>query len=327
MAKQTVAIFFPNYEYEETTILTQYQTLQFQTKGNTPLKLGWKILFKEDEKENSKDDTPTSLPVIFQGDQCEVELNLLQKETKPPKYFTEGTLITAMKTAGKYVENDEEADILKEVEGIGTEATRAGIIETLKKRQYIKIEKNKVLVTDSGGLLCQLIEPINVLKSPEMTAKWEKVLKTIGEAKDYATAYAIQEKFINRIQQFINHELEEAPNYFSSNDVKQSLETQQIAIQKANEKRVIGKCPKCGHSIIDRKTFYSCENYKECDASTVPKNWSGKKLPKEAVLALFDGKTTEELTFKSKAGKPYKAKLSFNSEGKLDMIFSDKKKK
>lgn len=331
VAKQTVAMFFPNYEYEETVITTQYQSLQFQTKGKIPLKQGWKILFKgeAEESQNNKDNKEenTTLPPVFQGDHCQVTLDLVQKETQPPQYFTEGSLITAMKTAGKYVEDNEEADILKEVEGIGTEATRAGIIETLKQRQYIKIEKNKVMVTDSGTLLCQIIEPINVLKSPEMTAKWEKVLKTIGEAPNQSTAYAIQTKFINRIKQFIDHELKEAPNYFSSDEVKQSLETQQQAIQKENEKRIIGKCPKCGHSIVDRKTFYSCENYKECDAPTVPKTWSGKKLPKDAVLALFNGKPTEELTFKSKTGKSYKAKLQFNAEGKLQPIFSQKNKK
>ncbi|MEQ7071923.1 DNA topoisomerase, partial [Enterococcus avium] len=116
----------------------------------TPKQEGWKILFKQQTKEE-KEDVQT-LPLVIIGEHAEVDVKSAEKETQPPKAFTEGTLLTAMKTANKTVDDEEAIKILQEVEGIGTEATRASIIEALKQKEYIQVIKNKLVVTEKGKL-------------------------------------------------------------------------------------------------------------------------------------------------------------------------------
>ena len=317
--KQTLAMFYPDYEYQETTILTEYQSLTFESKGKTPKLQGWKVLFSSKETDDSKEDSQT-LPAIQPHDVCQIQLNTLNKETQPPKYFTEGTLITAMKTVGKTIDDDDEKAILSEVEGIGTEATRAGIIETLKQRQYIKIEKNKIMITHNGELLCQMIEYIPLLKSAEMTAKWEKALVNIGKSSSSQEAHQKQASFMDNIHKFIDYEVKELPQQLKA-DTHIVQQFQQTQSQMA-EKQVIGTCPKCGQKVMDRGKFYSCENYKNCHCPSIPKKYAGATLPKKAVLSLMNGDKTDTLSFKSKAGKKFNAQLSYNlDDKKIEMIF------
>ncbi len=196
--KTTVAMFAEKYTYEETTILTQVQQLQLKAIEKVPLDLGWKKLFGKESDGKEKEEEPL-LPKVTKGEMVTVDLQVLEKETKPPQPYTEGTLITAMKTAGKTVDSEEAQSILKEVEGIGTEATRANIIETLKQKEYIKVEKNKLVVTNKGILLCQAVEKEPLLTSAEMTAKWESYLLKIGERKGTQTT------FLANIQKFVSH--------------------------------------------------------------------------------------------------------------------------
>ncbi|WP_275350654.1 DNA topoisomerase III [Enterococcus faecium] len=142
VVKTTVAMFLPDYLYEETKIQTKVADLLFQSIGKTPKQEGWKILFKQQTKEE-KEDVQT-LPLVIIGERAEVGVKSVEKETQPPKAFTEGTLLTAMKTANKTVDDEEAIKILQEVEGIGTEATRASIIEALKQKEYIQVIKNKL---------------------------------------------------------------------------------------------------------------------------------------------------------------------------------------
>lgn len=316
--KQTLAMFYPPYRYSETKITTQYQSLTFETKGNTPLEQGWKALLSTPAKEDSENQT---LPKVSVGDPCEVELETLNKETKPPKYFTEGTLITAMKNVGKTVEDDDEKAILSEVEGIGTEATRAGIIETLKKREYITIQKNQIMVTENGNLLCQLIEEIPLMKSAEMTAKWEKSLANIGKAQNAQQAKTLQAHFLQNIQKFINHEVSNLPTAMKDNQyIQQSLSDRKASIEKDS---VLCKCPACQSNILDKGNFYSCENYKECHSPAIPKTWGGKKIPKQQLMKLVNGQKTDPMTFKSKNKKNYTASLIIK-DGKVQMEFENK---
>lgn len=120
-----------------------------------------------------------TLPPIVENEEAEVELKSMEKETQPPKPYTEGTLITAMKTAGKTLDNDEAQEILKEVEGIGTEATRANIIENLKQKHYIEVNKNEITVTPKGITLCKAVANEPLLTSAEMTARWEGYLRKL----------------------------------------------------------------------------------------------------------------------------------------------------
>ncbi|MDW8684333.1 DNA topoisomerase [Streptococcus suis] len=238
VVKTTVAMFLPDYLYEETKIQTKVADLLFQSIGKTPKQEGWKILFKQQTKEE-KEDVQT-LPLVIIGERAEVGVKSVEKETQPPKAFTEGTLLTAMKTANKTVDDEEEIKILQEVEGIGTEATRASIIEALKQKEYIQVIKNKLVVTEKGKLLCQAVESQHLLTSAEMTAKWETYLKKIGKREGN------QENFITNIKKFIVHLLEAVPNDIE----KLNFSDYQEQKEKEAEKSIVGKCPKCGNNIV-----------------------------------------------------------------------------
>ncbi|MCL8496752.1 DNA topoisomerase, partial [Apilactobacillus sp. F1] len=122
------------------------------------VKQGWKKVFETDKDTKEAQEKDIALPKVSIGETVTADIQLKEKETKPPKPFTEGTLLTAMKTANKTVDNEEAIKILKEVEGIGTEATRASIIETLKQKKYIVSQKNRLTVTEKGKLLCKSVE-------------------------------------------------------------------------------------------------------------------------------------------------------------------------
>ncbi len=236
--KTTVAMFEEKYTYEETTILTQVQQLQLKAIGKVPVDLGWKKLFGKESDGKEKEEEPL-LPKVTKGEMVTVDLQVLEKETKPPQPYTEGTLITAMKTAGKTVDSEEAQSILKEVEGIGTEATRANIIEILKQKEYIKVEKNKLVVTNKGILLCQAVEKEPLLTSAEMTAKWESYLLKIGERKGTQTT------FLANIQKFVSHLLEVVPGQIQSTDFGSTLQEVKAASEKQEAARHLGICPKC----------------------------------------------------------------------------------
>ena len=137
-----------------------------------------------------------TLPPLHDARTRQSDIGIKEGKTMPPKPYTEGQLIAMMKTCGKLVEDKEETDILKEIEGLGTEATRSGIIETIKRHDYIDVTKNIVSITDKGRILCQAIEG-NLLASPSMTAKWETYLRKIGNGE------GTQERFLGSIAKFI----------------------------------------------------------------------------------------------------------------------------
>ncbi|MGM8141776.1 DNA topoisomerase, partial [Enterococcus italicus] len=307
VVKTTVAMFLPDYLYEETKIQTKVADLLFQSIGKTPEQEGWKILFKQQNKEE-KEDVQT-LPLVIIGEHAEVDVKSAEKETQPPKAFTEGTLLTAMKTANKTVDDEEAIKILQEVEGIGTEATRASIIEALKQKEYIQVIKNKLVVTEKGKLLCQAVESQHLLTSAEMTAKWETYLKKIGKREGN------QENFINNIKKFIVHLLEAVPTDIE----KLSFSDYQEQKEKEAEKNIVGKCPKCGNNIVLKKSFYGCSNYPECKF-TLAEHFRKKKLTKTNVKELLEGKETLVKGIKNKEKKPYNAVVKIGEKGYIDFI-------
>lgn len=136
-----LAIFADPYEYEETTILTQVGEAFFKATGKVPTNQGWKLLFKMANEKDDKEET--ILPALAKGQTVKADLSADKKLTKAPVPFIEGTLITAMKTAGKTLDDEEAQAVLKDTEGIGTEATRANILDGLKKLGYLFIQKKR----------------------------------------------------------------------------------------------------------------------------------------------------------------------------------------
>ena len=307
VVKTTVAMFLPDYQFEETKVQTKVSNLQFQSIGKVPKQDGWKILFQQKDQEE-KEEVPT-LPQVTVGERVEVNIKSAEKETQPPKQFTEGTLLTAMKTANKTVDDEEAIKILQEVEGIGTEATRASIIETLKQKKYIEVVKNKLVVTEKGKLLCQAVKEQKLLTSAEMTAKWESYLKKIGKEQ------GSQETFINNIKKFILHLMENVPNDINKINFKNYEEQKKVAEQKS----IVGKCPKCGNNIVLKKSFYGCSNYPKC-TFTLSDNFRKKKLTKTNIKDLLEGKETLVKGIKKKNQKTYNAMIKIGNQGFIEFV-------
>lgn len=306
VVKTTVAMFLPDYLYEETKIQTKVADLLFQSIGKTPKQEGWKILFKQQTKEE-KEDVQT-LPLVIIGERAEVGVKSVEKETQPPKAFTEGTLLTAMKNVGRTLEEENEQDILKETEGIGTEATRASIIENIKNKGYIRLNKKYLEVTEKGITLCEIIKD-DPIANASMTAQWEKYLNKIKEEQ------GTQEAFIDSIGRFIEHTINTVPDNFKNSDI-------QVHAKKIMDDKMIGTCPSCQHHIVDKGKFYGCDDYPNCKFS-LPKKWSGKTIPKKNIQELLDKGTTSEIKgFKSKKGKSFNAKLRIENN-KLKFMFEE----
>jgi len=302
---RTLGIFEKPYVYDETTIETLISNVAFQTKGKTEKEKGWKRLIQD-----SKDKKEETFPTVSENDTVDYDLRPEEGKTLPPKYYTEGTLLTAMKNVSKTTENQDDKVILKETEGIGTEATRANIIETLKKQKYIIENNGKIYVTKKGNLLCSMIADDEIANA-EMTATWERYLKQIQENR------GTQEKFLTSIQNFVTHLIEKAPDTF--NQKKENIE--QVATQIEVNKKV-GTCPSCQNTIVDKGKFYGCTGYKDGCTFTLPKKWSKKTITKNMIQDLLSvGKTKKLNGFKSKKGNKYSARLILTNGFKINMEF------
>ncbi|MCP3029815.1 DNA topoisomerase 3 [Halobacillus sp. A1] len=304
----TLAMFHTDYVYEETVIFTNVRDLPFKSTGRREVKKGWKELFPKPTKSNQEKEP--DLPDVHKGEEVGARLQIKESMTQPPKPYTEGQLINMMKTCGKLMENEEDVEILKEVEGLGTEATRSSIIETIKTQKYIEVKKNNVYVTEKGVMLCEAIEG-TLLSSPSMTAKWESYLKKIGNGE------ASKQMFIKQTSQFIEKLIQETPETI-----------QQVNIRSTGEKKKwnepIAKCPACSTgSIMDRYKFYACSAYKEGCKVTFPKRLAGKSLSPNMIKTLCEKKRTKVLKgFKGK--KPFSTALTLDEDYKIKFDFKEK---
>ncbi|MFQ3546227.1 DNA topoisomerase 3 [Halobacillus rhizosphaerae] len=309
----TLAMFHDDYHFEETKVDVNIHDLIFKATGKVDIKRGWKELFGK-EKASKQDKQTPKLPVIHQGENCTASLKTKEDMTKPPKPYTEGQLITMMKTAGKMIEDEVAQETLKETEGIGTEATRANIIETLKNQNYISVTKNSVTITPKGIILCQAVDE-TLLASPEMTAKWEQFLKKIGQGDGQ------QKTLLKSIEKFLYHLISQAPKDIDS----RPLDT---AIQQAQIKEELALCPSCKKgSIIDKGKVYGCSQYKEGCQFVIPKRFLGKSISATNAKKLLAGKKTSLIKgMKGKSKKPFNAYLKLK-DGKLEFEFAQKRKR
>lgn len=314
--RTTIAMFLDDLNYDEQVIIVKSGQTYFKATGRAITNSGWKLLFKTNSKQ-STDNEEVILPQVDIGQKVHFDLLDEHKVTVAPSAYTEGTLITAMKNAGRDL-SDAQKEVLKETEGIGTEATRAGIIERLKTKSYIELKDNSLTVTMSGIILCQAVELQPLLNSPELTAQWEMALHEIGQNN------RTQASFLKQIEKFILKLINEVPDQIETN---QKL-INQIKSQGNNNadqyKMNMGICPVCktGH-MIDQGKFYGCSNYnsKEPCNFSLPIKWAGKTLSKTAIKDLITKGNTKEISgFKSKAGKSFSASLKL-VDGKLKFVF------
>jgi DNA topoisomerase-3 len=175
IARQYLFQFYPDYEYAQTKIEAMIQGGLFKTSARTPLKIGWKSLYPESKKAPKE----ASLPVVNQGDtwHCH-EASIIDKKTTAPEHFTDATLLAAMTGISRYVQNSDVRKTLKETDGLGTEATRAGIIELLFKRTFLVRQGKQIVATPVGNALIKSLP--DCATTPDMTAQWEQQLNAIS---------------------------------------------------------------------------------------------------------------------------------------------------
>ena len=186
VARRFIAAFYPDCKFATTTVLGKVEDVEFKVTGKTILDPGWRAVYAKEQQatdeERKPEDEERTLPVFEKGESGPHQPTLTEKWTTPPKFYTEATLLRAMETAGKLVDNEELRAAMKE-NGIGRPSTRAAIIETLFKRHYIRKERKNLVATPTGMELIDLIHE-ELLKSAELTGIWEKKLRDI-EAKKY----------------------------------------------------------------------------------------------------------------------------------------------
>ncbi|BCB03759.1 DNA topoisomerase III [Bacillus sp. KH172YL63] len=280
---------------------------EFISKGKQILQEGWRqVLIQTDEKE----DEPLLPPVKENDSGIVKKIDIKEGKTQPPKRYTEGQLITLMKTAGKYMDNDELEKVLKKTEGLGTEATRAGIITMLKDRQYIDIQKNIVYPTDKAKVLIRAIGD-NVLASAEMTAKWEQRLQKIGKGQASAPDFMEKVKVLN--ERLVASALEESKTWSFSDLDTGSIQRPAGKKGKRASKTSLGACLKCGGKVIDKGKFYGCANYQKSKCSfTISKTILQKRITQAVVKkVLSEGKSDRIDGFK-KGEKEFSAYLSWD---------------
>lgn len=282
VARRFIAAFYPDCKFAQTTVLGVVEgtteNIEFKVTGRTILDLGWRIVYakdtQSDDEEKKPEEEERTLPTFVKGESGDHIPTLTEKWTTPPKYYTEATLLRAMETAGKLVEDETLRAAMKE-NGIGRPSTRAAIIETLFKRHYIRKERKNLLATPTGIELIDLIRE-ELLKSAELTGIWEKKLRDI-EAKKYDPQQFIDELKIQVTeimrevmgdQSYRRIPIETTPAQPEKNAPKKKRAPRKKATEKPNTPAtdpLVGQpCPVCGQgTIIKGKTAYGCSRWKE----------------------------------------------------------------
>lgn len=182
VAKRFISVFYPDCVVSNTTVLGEVLKLEFKATGKQILKPGWRVVYEtEASSDKTKSDYDKIMPTFVKGESGTHVPRVDKKQTSPPKFYTEATLLRAMETAGKHVDDDEMRELLKD-NGIGRPSTRANIIETLFRRKYIERKKKNILATQTGIDLIEVIEN-ETLKSPELTGDWERKLRLIEKGE------------------------------------------------------------------------------------------------------------------------------------------------
>ena len=302
ITRRFIAAFYPDCKFATTTVLGKVENIEFKVTGKTILSPGWRLVYAKtdqngnadasgaDDEEQKKDDEERTLPVFTEGESGPHLPSLAEKWTTPPKFYTEATLLRAMETAGKFVEDDTLRAALKE-NGIGRPSSRAGIIETLFKRHYIKRERKNLIATPTGIELINTIRE-ELLKSCELTGIWEKKLRDIEHQKYDAAQFV--EELKQQIDEIVRDVMADNSNRHvaitTEEDLKKKMAPKVAAAPKSAPKPAskpapapavtadspiitddpkggieVGQpCPLCQQgTIIKGRTAYGCSRWRE----------------------------------------------------------------
>ncbi len=307
VARRFLAVFYPDARYAVTKVTTDVNGESFTSKGRVELERGWKAVYRNEPAQQKEEEgtEERALPRLAENETVTVQkVETPEKQTKPPKRYTEAALLAAMENAGRLLEDKDMADTLKSAGGIGTPATRAAIIERLIRVGYIQRQKKTLLPTPKGETLIDLVP--EQVKSVEMTAEWEEGLRQIEEGQNAAAAW-----------------LEGIKN--STREVVQIAKEQKASSAVGQNREILGKCPLCGKDVIEGKKGYGCSGYKEGCKFVIWKEIAGKKITaKQAKDLLAKRKTAVIKGFKSKNGKKFDAALKLSGEGRVEFEFPER---
>lgn len=292
VTRRFIAVFYPDCEISTTTVLGKVGKVEFKVTGKQILKPGWRVVFGAEQKEPDAEsnDEEGVLPDFVKGESGPHTPTLGEKWTQPPKPYTEATLLRAMETAGKLVDNDELRDALKE-NGIGRPSTRAAIIETLFKRNYIRKERKNLYPTATGIELIGTIHE-ELLKSAELTGLWEKKLRQIERGTYEARTFL--EELKQMVHQVVLNVLSDQTGRSITIEQVQPKAEKELKEKKPRKPRAKKEktdsvqkpvCPLCGKGTILRgKTAYGCSEYKSGCAFRMDYATYGEGLSEEDLI-------------------------------------------
>jgi DNA topoisomerase III len=310
VARRFLAVFHPDAVFENTRVETTVASHVFRTRGKVLLVPGWRGVYGElPEGEGQADDdegTDQQLPRLERGEEVTArEAEALEKETKPPRRYTDASLLGAMETAGKLVDDDELREAMKD-SGIGTPATRAAIIERLIDVGYVEREGRALVATEKGLNVIRLLAE-HPLTSPALTGDWERRLGLIERGEER------RERFMSDIAKF-------------AGETVGTLDTtlKDVRIPRAQ----LGPCPICGHEIVENRKGYSCWSREDPGCGFVIwKSKAGKQLPPAVARELIaTGRTEKPVTgFKGRSGRSFRARLALEQgeDGKWRVEFDE----
>ena len=310
VAKRFLAVFHPEAVYERTRVETTVSDHVFRTSGRVMLAAGWRAVYGEElhpKRESAEEDSggEQELPRLEQGEPVDTRsIESVRKETQPPRRFTDASLLGAMETAGKDIEDAELREAMKD-SGIGTPATRAAIIERLITVGYLEREGRALRATEKGIQVIQLLGE-HPLTSPELTGGWEHRLGKIEHGEDSRPA------FMADIVKF------------TADTVAELDKLKEVRIERAN----LGPCPICGRDVIENRKGYSCWSRDDPGCGFVIwKKKAGKILPASVVSELMEKRKTGQAIrgFRGRSGRTFSAKLKLeqDAEGKWRVEFDE----
>ncbi len=311
------AVYAP-HTYTATKVVLDIEGEPFTATGREEIDLGFKQIddqvkkaVKAQEEKEDAPDTPENavLPPMSDGNTFTAfEVKAEPKKTKPQPSYTEDTLLKAMETAGKSIVDEELKDAMKD-SGLGTPATRAGIIENIVKTGYIVRNGKKLLPTETAYTFIDLVT--DKIKEPELTAEWEKQLAAIQRGEENPAAF--MEEISGFIRSFVM-------------DTKALYSPEQSTGVFQSERESIGICPKCGKKVLEYQKSFSCESGKGGCGFVIWKTTASKAISKaQAVKLLAKGKTDLIKGFTSKAGKPFDANLVLKEDKTVGFAFPPRK--
>ena len=313
VARRFLAVFHPPARYARTTVITTVEEERFRTRGKVTLEAGWRAVYgvEPDHERQSEDETEGGeIPVLQEGQtvRC-IAAELEEKMTRPPPRYTEATLLSAMETAGKLVDDEELREAMKE-SGLGTPATRAETIETLIRREYIERVGKDLQATPKGIQVVTMLEE-HKLTSPELTGDWEHKLSDIEHGRgDRGT-------FMKGIAEFAKETVDQIA----------ALDKEKLRPERVE----LGLCPRCGAEtgeiIRENSKAYGCTSWKSREevgcGFVIWKRVAGRTLTPEIARQLIEERRTREVLsgFRSRNGKPFRARLVLNEEDKIEFEF------